>query len=263
METLLIYKDEVSNKFWKINVTGKAFTITYGKVGSIGSVKTKEFDSEELCQKEANKLIQSKLKKGYVGAAISAQVIKESTMTESLFWDLIETAKKKGEDPDEQLEWLINNLSKRPVKDIVMFDYWFNQNYYKSYSSNLWAAAYIIMRGCSDDCFDYFRGWMLYQGKEVYESSLIDPEKIIPSLLRLEEDGDVPQFEDLFYAASMAYEEKTGYDEDQYYKLYEKLSGDSYVQPEIELDWDEDDEEGLKRMYPKLWERYGENPLEY
>ncbi len=54
METLLIYKDEVSNKFWKINVTGKAFTITYGKVGSIGSVKTKEFDSEELCQKEAH-----------------------------------------------------------------------------------------------------------------------------------------------------------------------------------------------------------------
>lgn len=263
METLLMYKDDVSNKFWKINVTGKVFTVTYGKVGSIGAVKTKEFESEKICQKEANKLIQSKLKKGYVGAALSAKVIKESTMTESLFWELLETARKKREDLDEQLEWLINNLTRRPVKDIVMFDYWFNQNYNKSYSSNLWAAAYIIMGGCSDDCFDYFRTWLLYQGKETYESIIINPEIIIPCLRDLEEEGDMPQFEELLYVASMAYEEKTGFDEDQYYQLYEKLSGDSYVQPDIELDWDEDDEEGLRKRFPKLWERYGENPLEY
>jgi predicted DNA-binding WGR domain protein len=263
METLLIYKDDVSNKFWKINVKGKVFTVTYGKVGSIGAVKTKVFESENLCQKEANRLIQSKLKKGYVGAALSAQVIKESTMTESLFWELVETAGKKGEDPDEQLEWLINNLTRRPVKDIVMFDYWFNQNYNKSYSSNLWAAAYIIMGGCSDDCFDYFRAWLLYQGKETYEDLMIDPEKIIPCLRDLEKEGDMPQFEDLLYVASMAYEEKTGLDEDQYYHLYEKLTGDSYLQPDIELDWDENDEEGLRKKFPKLWERYGEDPLEY
>ncbi|GLB59592.1 DUF4240 domain-containing protein [Cytobacillus sp. NCCP-133] len=263
METLLIYKDDVSNKFWKINVTGKVITVTYGKVGSIGAVKTKEFESEDRCQKEANKLIQSKLKKGYAGAALYAKVIKESTMTEALFWELLMTAKKKGENPEEQLEWLINNLSKRPLKDIVMFDYWLNQNYNKSYLSSLWAAAYIIMGGCSDDCFDYFRAWLLYQGNKVYESSLNDPETLIPSLGCLEEERDIPQFEDLLYVASMAYEEKTGYDEEHYDHLYEKLSGDVYVQPDIKLDWDADDEEGLKRMYPKLWERYGENPLEY
>ena len=122
METLLIYKDDLSNKFWKINVTGNSFTVTYGKVGTVGAVKTKEFELEEICQKEANKLIQSKLKKGYVVADTSEHVIKESDMTESLFWELLETAKKKGEDLDEQLEWLVNHLSRRSVKDIVMFD---------------------------------------------------------------------------------------------------------------------------------------------
>ena len=39
--------------------------VNYGKTGSIGKYQVKEFDSEEECEKEANKLIESKLKKGY------------------------------------------------------------------------------------------------------------------------------------------------------------------------------------------------------
>ncbi len=262
METLLIYKDDVSNKFWKISVTGNSFTVTYGKAGTVGAVKTKEFESEEDCRKEANKLIHSKLKKGYAVASLSEQVIKDSGITEDLFWKLLETAKKKGEDPDEQLEWLVNDLSKRPVKDIVRFDTIFNQHYYKSYTSNLWAAAYIIMGGCSDDTFDYFRAWLLYLGKDVYETVMKNPEEIIPHLKLLEEEGGVPEFEELLYVASMAYEEKTGLDDEHYYNLYNQLSNDNYVQPEMEFDWEEDDEEGLRNKFPLLWERYGENTLE-
>lgn len=261
MQMLLIYTDGSSNKFWKINVIGKSYTVTYGKVDTVGAVKSKEFDSEEICEKEANKLIQSKLKKGYVVADSSRRVIKESDMTEALFWELLETAKKKGEDLEEQHEWLGNHLSKRSVMDIVMFDYFFNQAYYKSYTSKLWAAAYIVMGGCSDDSFDYFRAWLLYLGKDSYEAILTNPEKLIPHLKELEEEGDVPEFEDLLYVASIAYEEKTGFDDEQYYNLYKKLSGDNYVQPTMEFDWDEDDEEGLREKFPLLWERYAENPL--
>ena len=54
-----------SNKFWKMKVQGNIFIVSYGRVGTMGSVNTKEFASEELCWKEANKLIQSKFKKGY------------------------------------------------------------------------------------------------------------------------------------------------------------------------------------------------------
>lgn len=142
-----------------------------------------------------------------------------------------------------------------------MFDYIFNQYYYKSYTSNLWAAAYIVMGGCSDDSFDYFRAWLLYLGKETYETIIKDPEKIIPHLKHLEEDGDVPEFEDLLYVASMAFEEKTGYDDQHYYNIYKQLSEDKYVQPEMEFDWDEDDEDGLSSKFPLLWERFSENPL--
>lgn len=224
----------------------------------MGSVNTKEFDSEEACLKEANKLIQSKLKKGY-SESEKEEGIQEVGMSEDQFWELLSSAHKKGEDWEEQLEWLVGQLSKKPLNDIIRFDYHFNQNYNKSYTSNLWAAAYIIMGGCSDDSFDYFRAWLLFLGKERYEKAIQNPESIIPYLEELEEE--VPEFEEFLYCASMAYEEKTGQEQEAYLDLYWKLSGDAYEQPIMEFDWDEDDEEGLRERFPLLWDLYGETPL--
>lgn len=263
METTLVNKEGTSNKFWKINVSGKSYTITFGKIGTVGAVKVKSFENEDACKKDAEKLIQSKLKKGYTLADAVNQVMKENTMTDTVFWQMLEGSKNKGEDAEEQIEWLVSHLARRPVKEIVMFDYFFNQNFQMSYTSALWAAAYIIMGGASDDSFDYFRAWLLFQGKETYETVISDPERIIPHLKVLEEEEDVPQLEDLLSVASLAYEEKTGQDYDEYFDLYESLTGGSPELPEIEFDWDEDDEEGLRKMFPKLWDRYGETPLEY
>ena len=59
------YKDEKSDKFWRIEYMGKSLAVNYGKTGKIGKYKIKEFGSADECEKEANKLIESKLKKGY------------------------------------------------------------------------------------------------------------------------------------------------------------------------------------------------------
>ncbi|GEM_PF-6967482 len=66
MKKYLICQNEKSNKFWSIETYGNNFTVIYGKVGSKGVSQTKEFSSEELCNKEAEKLIREKLKKGYL-----------------------------------------------------------------------------------------------------------------------------------------------------------------------------------------------------
>lgn len=63
-----------------------------------------------------------------------------------------------------------------------MFESIFKQYYYKLHTSNLWAAAYIVMGGCSDDCFDYFRAWVLYLGKDPYEAAIQNPETMLPIL---------------------------------------------------------------------------------
>ncbi len=261
MEMLLFNRNSGSNKFWMIAVGGCSFTVTYGKVGTVGAVKTKSFESEIVCKREAEKMIQSKLRKGYVVEESSEDIVKGNSMTEMHFWELLVTAKKKDDDLEEQLEWLVSHLSKRSNKDLVLFDTLFNQKYVKSYTSNLWAAAFIIMGGCSDDSFDYFRAWLLYQGKEVYEMAIENPETILPHLKSVEENEDVPELESLLYIASMAYEEKTGLDDDAFFELFDQLGGIRPDQPDIVLDWDEDNEEGLSQKFPLLWRRYGDNPL--
>lgn len=259
MEKSLVCITAYSNKFWKIKAQGNFFIVSYGRIGTRGSINTKEFPSETLCLKEANKLIESKLKKGYRESEQQAEEVLEGSMTEDQFWTLLETAHLKGDDPEEQLEWLVGKLAKKPVHEIVGFDFHFNQQYAKSYTSDLWAAAFIIMGGCSDDSFDYFRAWLMFLGKEPYEGALQNTESILPYVERMEED--VPEFEDFLYCASMAFEEKNGLDQDDYLDLYWKVSGDVYVQPEMEFDWSEDDEEGLRKKFPLLWNIYGETPL--
>ncbi|MDJ0333420.1 MULTISPECIES: WGR domain-containing protein [Planococcus] len=51
MKKSLVCITAYSNKFWEINVQGTIFIVLYGKIGSKGSVNTKEFVSEELCMK--------------------------------------------------------------------------------------------------------------------------------------------------------------------------------------------------------------------
>ncbi|NDV69189.1 WGR domain-containing protein [Dysgonomonas sp. 25] len=59
------FKDDKSDKFWWIECGGTDFVVNYGKTGTAGKYQIKEFDSEELCLKEAVKMIAQKQKKGY------------------------------------------------------------------------------------------------------------------------------------------------------------------------------------------------------
>ena len=66
MEKHLHFKDEKSDKFWKIKVENDAHTVTYGRAGSAGTSKTKTFESDVFAQKDAERLLKAKLKKGYI-----------------------------------------------------------------------------------------------------------------------------------------------------------------------------------------------------
>lgn len=61
----LKYIDGTSDKFWEIRTEGTMHTVTYGRNGTAGQRKSKTFDSEEACLKDAEKLIAEKTKKGY------------------------------------------------------------------------------------------------------------------------------------------------------------------------------------------------------
>ncbi len=77
MKTQLIYQDGTSNKFWNIVVEGNQYTVTFGRVGTNGTSKTKEFSSEEAALKDGAKLVAAKKRKGYVEVAEKAKVIRD------------------------------------------------------------------------------------------------------------------------------------------------------------------------------------------
>src|SRR5262245_13577236 len=59
------FDDGKSHKFWHIELSGTSFTVTYGKVGTKGQSQTKSFPDAAHAQKEHDKLVAEKLKKGY------------------------------------------------------------------------------------------------------------------------------------------------------------------------------------------------------
>lgn len=62
----LRYQDEKSDKFWRLETSGRALVINWGKTGANGRYEIKQFVSEEECEKNAAKLAAAKQKKGYV-----------------------------------------------------------------------------------------------------------------------------------------------------------------------------------------------------
>ena len=65
----LVFMDAKSSKFWNIQLDGACHTVTYGRIGTNGQSQTKEFPSEAKAKSDFDKLVASKLAKGYVDAA--------------------------------------------------------------------------------------------------------------------------------------------------------------------------------------------------
>lgn len=176
-------------------------------------------------------------------------------MSADKFWELIELS--KADDPQDQLDNLTGRLSEMTAEEIFGFDYQLDKHLERSYSSDLWAAAYIVCGGCSDDAFDYFRAWLISKGRSVYEKALENPDSLIDVFGEME-DGDFPENEEILYASLDAYEEATG--KQDFYDVLETFEDDFQIL-EIELTWDEDRPQTLKEICPKLFERYYETPL--
>lgn len=57
-----------SDKFWEVEQNGNDVTVRYGRIGTNGLTQTKSYGSPEAANKEHDKLVAEKLKKGYVVA---------------------------------------------------------------------------------------------------------------------------------------------------------------------------------------------------
>ena len=128
-------------------------------------------------------------------------------MDETAFWAVMEASNAEArEQQADQAEILQKKLQTLPAEEIIAFDRTFTTLFFSAYRWDLWAAAYIIEGGCSDDNFMDFRYGLIGLGREAYYAALNDPN----SLVLQPATGVDFFFEELGYAADKAYEAVTG-----------------------------------------------------
>ena len=67
MKKYFEYTDEVSNKFWEINLKGKQVILTFGRIGIQNPQKIiKKFNSNKEALKFTESKIREKTNKGYI-----------------------------------------------------------------------------------------------------------------------------------------------------------------------------------------------------
>jgi predicted DNA-binding WGR domain protein len=59
------FSEGKSNKFWEIEISGDSLTTTWGRIGTNGQSKTKQYASTQKAEQEYAKLIEDKTNKGY------------------------------------------------------------------------------------------------------------------------------------------------------------------------------------------------------
>jgi len=166
-------------------------------------------------------------------------------MEKSTFWQLIDASRDDADgDAEAQIETLTERLSGLGSDEIVEFDRLFSEFHDRAYDWGLWGAAYIIGGGCSDDGFMDFRGWLISRGEGIYEAALANPD----SLASVVNEDDDCQVEGFQYAASQAWEGKTGKTPKEFPRhAFQRKSEPSGTE------WDEDD---LDALFPKLGKRF-------
>lgn len=162
------------------------------------------------------------------------------------FWKLIEDAKKAANGEEgEMLESLADALSEHEPEDIQAFNDHLSACMRSSYTWPLWGAAYIMNGGCSNDGFDYFRAWLIANGRATFEAAVKDPESLATATLIFGED-EMYEMESFLYVPSQVYEDAT---EEEL--QFQPMSGD---EPAGER-WEEDSED-LEKRFPKLWAKF-------
>lgn len=167
------------------------------------------------------------------------------------FWRLIDDARTQTADPADAeavAAQAVAMLAAQDPKEIIEAQQSFWDLMAVSYRAPLWAAAYLINGGCSDDGFEYFRGWLIAQGRAVFEQAISDPDSLAdhPAVQATADGGNELECEDVLGIAWSAYQRATGED------LPSKSFTINY--PDLDPDWNFsfDDQPKIAPRLPRL-----------
>ncbi|WP_034276485.1 DUF4240 domain-containing protein [Actinospica robiniae] len=170
-------------------------------------------------------------------------------MEHAKFWALIDDARREVGEPrgtEAVASQAAAILAGCPEQEIVAAQQSLWDLMTESYTTRLWGAAYEINGGRSDDLFDYFRGWLIVQGRATYERVVSDPDSLadVPEIQRIIADEEDVECETALSIAWTAYITATGV----------QMPDDAYTirYRDLEPGWDFDDEEAMQLQLPRL-----------
>jgi hypothetical protein len=180
-------------------------------------------------------------------------------LDEDLYWKIIASSLQKTNYQYDQEEFLIREIGKLTPHQMVGFRLRTDRLLYDTYNSEMWCAGYIMNGGCSDDGFEYFRNWVVSRGRNVYYAAKENPDSLIS---QAHSGTDEFEFESFWYVALEAFKNKTGQD------LYDYIDDDNFKTkegdyPQFEFNWSEEDTESMRRICPRLFEKFWEGGKVY
>jgi len=151
-------------------------------------------------------------------------------------------------DQPRQLASFRSVLQRLSDQELVDFIHLFNAVMRQLYSWRLWAAAYAINGGCSDDGFTDFRYWLISCGRRVAEAALASSD----ALAELSLAPDSASFELFGYEPIDEFMRRSG-------GVRPKPTYKVPIDPPSDLDWrfDFDDAGEMRKRLPKLMEQFG------
>ena len=171
------------------------------------------------------------------------------------FWAVIDraTADRPGS-PGEVAKRAIAELAARDPEEIVAWGRHLDKVMVASGKEDLWAAAYLINGGCSDEGFDNFRGWLIAHGREVLARSVREPDSLseMPAVREAAINGAVFEAGEVLTIAAEAHQEAAG--------AALPASEAPVTKPDPAMLWDFDNEEEMGRRLPRLSAMFLEPP---
>ncbi|MCX5333301.1 MULTISPECIES: DUF4240 domain-containing protein [unclassified Streptomyces] len=175
------------------------------------------------------------------------------------FWSIVGTARSKTTEDLPFHEALVDLLARRSPQDILRYQERFDALRDAVYRWDVWAAAYLIGGGCSDDSFMDFRAGLIAQGRDWYERAAAVPDSLADHAEVIGAAADFEDrtlfYEDANYCASDAYERITG-DGEAFYEAWEQYRaahpGPGPTEPDMGEDFDFDDDDEMRRRLPRL-----------
>ena len=163
-------------------------------------------------------------------------------MDRDSFWKIIDDARMSTDDIYDVAPAVIEHLQTLEPHEIISFAQNMSDVLAESYRWDLWAVCYIVNGGCSDDGFEYFRAWLVAQGRERFDAALQNPE-----IIGKWAEPDENESEDMLGAGWDAYLAKTG---DEFADGAIRVN---YPSEPIGERWEEDQ---LEQLYPTLYEKF-------